>query len=322
MEEGLEDVRNLASHFRDEVARPDRTILVGVSLGSVVALKTIERGTGQFDGAICACAIGAGASRSWDASGDLLLAYDVVFGMPSAWGAVGDVRDDLDFETEALPKLLAEVSNPANFPAFEFARLVAGVPGRGILVPAPPAFFPGWVFSSFFYALEARAELERRAFGPFVQNLDREYSLTAAERGYLGALGVPPAFIDGWLARMNASRTLAGANHARNYVAHNADYSGAIKKPVLMLHTIIDPVVPVSQQHAYAATVAAAGRDAWLAQAFTNGNGHCAFTGPQILTTLAAFDAWLTAGVRPGPASFPAALGFVPGFEPPPMNQP
>jgi hypothetical protein len=57
-------------------------------------------------------------------------------------------------------------------------------------------------------------------------------------------------------------------------------------------------------------------------QAFTNGNGHCNFTGPQLLTALGALDSWVATGTAPTQASFPAALGFLPGHTPPAWPQP
>jgi hypothetical protein len=79
--------------------------------------------------------------------------------------------------------------------------------------------------------------------------------------------------------------------------------------------------VPPAHENAYAATVAAAGRSANLAQTFTNGNGHCAFTGPQLVTALLALDNWVATGAKPTEASFPAALGFLPGFAAPAWPQ-
>ena len=108
----------------------------------------------------------------------------------------------------------------------------------------------------------------------------------------------------------------------RNYVRHNADFSGKIKNPVLTMHTVIDPLVVVANGSAYAETIAAAGRNGLLFQVYTNGNGHCAFTGPQLLTAVNAIDNWVRTGVRPTDAQFPAAAGFVPGFVPPPFPQP
>src|SRR5918912_97121 len=154
VEQAIHDTKDLAVYFRDNVARPDRTILWAASLGTVVAFDSIEHFKGIYDGALCLCAVGAGATRTWDSAADLALAYDVVFGMPTAWGTPGDVRNDIDFETEVFPKLLTEVGNPLNFPKFEFLRLILGTPGRGINPPPPPAFFPGWLFTDMYYTTE------------------------------------------------------------------------------------------------------------------------------------------------------------------------
>lgn len=322
VEGGIHDTKKLAIYFRSHVARPDRTIIWAFSMGTVIGFKSMEQFGGIYDGALCACAVGAGSTQSWDGAGDLAVAYDIVFGMPPAWGTFGDVRDDLDFETEVQPKLVAEVSNPANFPKFEFIRLVTGTPGRGITPPPPPQFYPGWIFTDMFFAMEARAELERRAGGPIIQNLDRNYSLTISERMYLMALGVPSAVIDGWLIGMNGQRYVSAPNHSRNYLEHNANYKGKIKNPVLTMHTILDPLVTASQEFEYAETIADARRSRSLYQTYTNGNGHCAFTGPQLITAVNAINNWVTTGMRPTSANFPAVLGFDPTFVPPPMNQP
>lgn len=322
VEGGIQDTKDLTVYFRDNIARPDRAIIWAFSMGTVIGFKSMERFGGIYDGALCACAVGAGATSSWDGAGDLALAYDTVFGMPPSWGSFGDVRDDVDFESEVQPKLVAEVSNSANFPKFEFIRLVTGTPGRGITPPSPPAFYPGWVFTDMFFSMEARSELERRAGGPIIQNLDRDYSLTMAERGYLMALGVPPAVIDGWLASMNGQRTVSPPQFSRNYVEHNANYSGKIKNPVLTMHTQVDPLVTVTQENRYARIVANAGRSKLLYQSYTDGNGHCAFTGPQIITAVNSINSWVMTGTKPTQASFPGPLGFLQNYTPPPMNQP
>ena len=318
----IQDTKNLAVYFSTHIAKPDHTILWAASVGTVGAFKSMEQFNGIFDGALCLCAVGAGATRVWDTGLPVYLAYDVVFGVPPAWGTVGEVRNDINFDTEVVAKLAPELANPANFPAFEFIRLVAGNPGRGITPPLPPAFYPGWVLTDMFFLTEARAELQRRAGGPYVQNLDHNYSLTPAEKTYLAALGLPPAVVDGWLAQMNARRNIAADPSARNYVRNNTDYNGKIRNPVLTLHTAIDPLVVVSNEAAYAELIASAGKEDLLFQTYTNANGHCNFTGPQILTAVGAIDLWVRTGVRPTSAQFPPALGFNSAFVPPPLLQP
>ena len=315
--DAIHDTRELAVYFRENVGPPDRTIIVSASFGSIVALKSMEQFNGIFDGALSLCGAGAGATRLWDSVVPIYLAYDVVFGIPSSWGTVGEVRNDIDFDTEVLAKLAPELSNIANFPKFEFIRLIGKTPGRGITPPPPPAFFPGWALTDFFFVTEARAELQRRAGGPFVQNLDQNYNLTDDDKTYLAGLGVPGPVVDAWLAQMNARPDIKADPSARNYVRNNTDYNGKIRNPILSLHTIVDPLLVVANESAYAELIASESREDLLFQTYTTGVGHCNFTGPQVLTAIGATDLWVHTGVRPTAASFPLALGFDSAFVPP-----
>jgi len=319
IEDAIQDVRNLALFFRENVAQPQRTIIVAASLGTFVGYKSMEQFNGIYDGALCLCSVGAGATRLWDSGVPLYLAYDVIFGIPPSWGTVGEVRNDIDFDTEVLAKLVPELSNIANFPKFEFIRLVAKNPGRGIIPPPPPQFFPGWALTDFFFLTEARAELQRRAGGPFVQNLEQSYDLLPAEKAYLAGIGLPTPVVDAWLAQMNARRNIEAKPSARNYVRNNTDFNGKIRNPILTVHTITDPLLVVANESAYAELNASAGRQDLLFQTYTTGIGHCNLTGPQILTSIGAIDTWVRTGVRPTAASFPAPLGFNNGFVPPPF---
>src|ERR1041385_6015599 len=269
IEDAIQDVKNLAVFFRNNVGPPQRTIIVAASLGTFVGYKSMEQFNGIYDGALCLCSAGAGATRLWDSGVPLYLAYDVVFGIPPSWGTVGEVRNDIDFYTEVLAKLVPEISNIANFPKFEFLRLVAKNPGRGLIPPPPPAFYPGWALTDFFFLTEARAELQRRAGGPFVQNLDQNYTLTAAEKTYLAGIGLPTPVVDAWLAQMNARRNIEAKTSARNYVRNNTDFNGKIRHPILTVHTIIDPLLVVANESAYAELNAAAGKQDLLFQTFT-----------------------------------------------------
>ena len=319
IEDAIQDTKNLAVFFRDNVAPPQRTIIVAASFGTFVGFKSMEQFGGIYDGALCLCGAGAGATRLWDSGVPLYLGYDVVFGIPPSWGTVGEVRNDIDFDTEVLAKLVPELSNIANFPKFEFLRLVARNPGRGINPPPPPAFFPGWAVTDFFFLTEARAELQRRAGGPFVQNLDQNYTLTTTEKAYLAGIGLPTPVVDAWLAQMNARRNIEADTAARNYVRNNTDFNGKIRHPILTVHNIIDPLLVVANESAYAELNAAKGKEDLLFQTYTTGVGHCNLTGPQILTAIGSIDSWVRTGVRPTPAQFTVPLGFNSAFVPPPF---
>ena len=307
--DAIQDTKRLVNHFRAVVGQPEQVILVGFSMGSVVAFESIERFPDIYDGAIPSCAVGAGAPRAFDGTLAISLAYDAVFGWPAAWGTPGDVRDDLDFDSEVLPVLISQLTAPGGAARFEFMRLVVGVP-RG----------PEWPFSDWFFTTEGRAELERRAGGPVVQNLDHTYALTDADRAYLAGLDLTlnAATLDGWLAEMSANR-FAAPNKSRHYVEKYADYTGQLVRPVLTLHTVVDALVPPAHIAAYQETVAAAGSSALLAEAWTSGIGHCNFTPQQLVTAVDAMNHWISSGERP--ESFPPEQGFV-AFDPPDWPQP
>lgn len=154
------------------------------------------------------------------------------------------------------------------------------------------------------------------------QNLTHTYTLGASDRAYLTAIGMDAATIDSLLAAMNARRTISPAPSARKFVERYATFTGKIRHPVLTLHTVVDTLVPVQHEAAYAETVAAAGSADLLRQAYANGTSHCGFSFAQISTAIQALDAWARTDVPPTTETFPAALGFVPGFVPPPWPQP
>jgi hypothetical protein len=316
VKEALHDLPALARHFAHAVGKPSRTLLHGASLGSIPTLALAERSRSPFDGFLAACALGAGAPRLVDHLGvDTRLAYDVAFGMPASWGTPGDVRDDLDFESEVLPVLADNVADPLAFAKFEFIRLVTGVPGRGL--QAPPGFYPDWL-GDLFLSTEAGGELERRAGGPVSQNVGRHYTLTTDEQAALAALGLDA---DPLLRAMNARTNFSAPAASRNYVKRYAEYSGNLKRPVLTLHTIVDGH-SVSHEAAYRDTVAAAGRTPLLAQAYSGNIGHCNFDTAQSLAAVHALDTWADTGRAPTDTAFPALLGFVHNFKPPPWPQP
>src|SRR5262249_41539435 len=114
VKEGIRDTLLLTGLFNLRFGHPHRTLLWGFSMGSVITLALAEHPDPLFDGYMAACAVGAGTPRAWDAALAALLAYKVAFGMPASWGTPGDVRDDLDYETEVLPKLLGvDTADPA-----------------------------------------------------------------------------------------------------------------------------------------------------------------------------------------------------------------
>ena len=308
--EGIKDTRRLVSFFRRRVERPDRVLIYGNSMGSVVVLKSLEKYPEYYDGAVSLCSSGAGSTRNWDMKLVQAVAYDAAFGWPAAWGAVGDVKDDINFDTEVSPIFFEEFGNSENFGLFEFVRLVSDLPIGGYYAPA--GFLPPAVIVNTYLFTAGRAELEVKARGPVAQNVNHVYRLSDAETTYLQLLGVD---VTGLLGMMNAHTNISAYPPARAFLKRT-DFNGQIYDPVVMVHNIEDPMLPVEHTSAYVATLTDAGNEALLVRVYTDLVGHCNFTGEQLLTSMLALEGWLDTGTPPGDGDFPVTSGFVHGFEP------
>jgi hypothetical protein len=315
VKESLHDLTALRSLFNALVGQPETALLMGFSLGSLPTARLAEQGDDLFDGYLPACGVLAGSPRAWDMGAAGLLAYKLIYGMPASWGTPEDA--DVDFQTEVFPVLFpGQIFAPTDYGKWEFIRLISGA--RGPTVPLPPSLYPAWLLTNFFFFTEARAEAERRAGGPYVQNLTHNYTLTLAEQAYLASLGFNAAPV---LAAMNASERFSGEESARNYMAHYATFSGELEDPVLSIHTKWDTLVPWAHESAYAATVAAAGQSDLLLQASTNGLGHCNFSPNELGASVALLESWAETGVKPSAAVL-ALFGLDAISAPPAWPQP
>ena len=317
VKEGMQNSVALTGAFKEIVGRPLRTIIWGKSLGGLIALGLIEKFPGLYDGAVALCAAGAGTPRRFDHFLDITLAYAVAFGWAAEWGSPGDLRDDLNYMTDVLPHVPAVA---ANFGRWEFIRLVNRLPNDSYYVN--PVGLPERG-QNLYFAFAVRAELERRAGGPVAENVGRVYTLSDDDKAYLAGLGVDA---DALLAEMNAMTNITADPNARNYAAHYFDPSGDIRRPVLTVHTTGDALAPPNHESAYCTTVGQMGNGDLLIQQFTAGyrtasgtavNGHCTFTSAQNIAGIDAMVSWLDTGNRPEEL-FPATLGFLPGYVPPP----
>lgn len=319
VKEGLQNTLALTNRFNGLVGKPERTILWGFSMGSVITLKGIEKYPGIYDGALTGCNVGGGTPVAADLALDLALAYDVTFGWPEQWGTPGDVRDDLVYDPDVLsviaPQILSVQFDPLALAKFEFIRRVLDLPANDFYPDAAdPVSRPGGFLVDMAFATQARAEIEQRANGAVSQNRDHVYSLAYEDFLAVGGLGGDPVQ---WLARMNAATSYEARRPSREYVERYAAFAGDLKRPVLTLHTTVDPINPPFHELLYAETVNAAGSSNLLHQLYTDGVGHCQFTGPQLVAAILGVEAYLQYGGWPPNEFFAAAGGYDFTYAPP-----
>jgi len=318
IKEGSQNTLALTNYFRGHVGSPRQVIVWGRSMGGLITLGLIDKYPGIFAAGIALCPPAAGTPLRFDRALDFSVAYAAAFGWPAEWGSIGDLRDDLDWATDVLPKVAPTLARRG---LWEFVRLVNHLPMEGFYAPAAPDPIP-YRLAQVLFATVTRAELESRAGGPPTQNLDHTYSLSPDEKVYLAGLGVNA---DGLLAQMNTMK-FSAARSARNYAEHYLTPLGGSDRPVLTLHTATDSVATTDHESVLRARFVVAGTVESLLQVYTKNQGtaaapayctHCAFTPQQTLATLDAMTSWLETGDRPGSSFFPAALGFDHSYVPP-----
>jgi len=96
-------------------------------------------------------------------------------------------------------------------------------------------------------------------------------------------------------------RRYAPTPHAVAYLVRHYTPTGRLGRPMLALHTIYDPVVPVRQLELYQDEVEAAGASQYLVQQVVDRQGHCAFTEEEVGQAFDEIVRWAGGGSRPTP---------------------
>jgi pimeloyl-ACP methyl ester carboxylesterase len=101
-------------------------------------------------------------------------------------------------------------------------------------------------------------------------------------------------------AVVNASvDRFAGSKEAFNYLKAFYQPTGNLKIPVLTLHTTLDPDVPFTHEASLAAIVANAGSSKKLVQQNYNRYGHCNFSPAETAAAFLRLATWVERGVKP-----------------------
>ncbi|TFH32973.1 MAG: alpha/beta hydrolase, partial [Deltaproteobacteria bacterium] len=247
VKDGMHDLISLAGYFNHLAGKPSRTILIGYSLGGLMALKSAES-VPIYDGIIAACSVSAGASKAEDLAGALAMGYDVLFEWPLPWGKWYDVRNDINFFNEVMPFLLTKLDPNSddflqNIANFEFLRVLFDIPSDGLYTG------PTWLLSGMFFITQVMGELETKAKGPVVQNADHVYQISDEGRAYLkNFVGFTDTQIDYLLNEVNARTTVTAGIPQRQYLEKYTDLTGDLRRPVVSIHDVRDGIALIASE--------------------------------------------------------------------------
>lgn len=275
--EAVRQTHQLSGLFKDNLGVPDRTFLIGVSLGGIIGLKLIETYPQEYSGALLVSGVVGGTEAEVQYVGDTRVLFDCLYpgvlpgglfdvpdcGTPFPQGAVVGA---IQANPQALGALLC--LNP---------RLPFANPTEAVTSVATALGFQ-WTGAE---------DLFDRTHGHSLYgNDDRTYACPALPQASLDA-------INACVTRYSITPD-AGAFLRRNY-----EPDGALSVPVLTLHNTRDPVVPLFHEARYRDKVAQRGRLAYLLQRSKDSYGHVNFSGPELLGAFADLVAWASSGQKP-----------------------
>ncbi len=263
--EALVDNERLRQHFIALHGEPDRTLLIGHSMGGHLVLASMERHPQAYDGGLSLCGANSPAAELFaDGLVPPLVAFDHFFpgAMGLARGGLSDPDSPHAVDPEALELSLQGDEAKARALAERFGILREDLAGA-------------LMFRYFILR-----ELMQRAGGFPVDTREVVYSGMDDD------------------AVFNASvRRHAGDPAAMAYAAANARLLGTPRAPVVLLSNAYDPTVPAAFSSRYVALAKATGNADKVTELPSVGHGHCAFDSADVDQ---AFDVLLEqVGSRP-----------------------
>ena len=282
----LKDAAQRTHQLRGLVAsvlngQPNRSFIVGYSLGAASALQLIETQSAQYDGAVMACGMLGGTPMQFQYIGDVRALFDFYY--PGV----------LPGSTMEMPVVITDVASQIQGPVV--GAVLANPTGFGLIAASNQVQLAGnnnlELLTSLVNALAYQAigvnDLLARTHGHTL--FDNTTTV------YNSAL-----YPDIFYASANAGvRRYTATSDALEWLEHNYEPTGDLRIPMITFHKTRDRLVPYRHEAAYQARVAAAGESANLLQRSQNAFGHCDFGVQDVMSNFNDLVNWVSTGVRP-----------------------
>lgn len=269
VEDGIRDSEALRQYFQRHHGTPQRVIVAGHSMGGLIAVALIEMDPKHFQGALPLCgALGSSYNLIQRRNFDPLVLFDYYYP-----GAIG--------EPGRLPA--GYVNSPMEIA--RLARIIHVHPDRAAILThylelRSPQELPAMIA---FYA-RLVSELEQRAGGNPFDNTNTIYDV-----------GPGSAAVNRGVRRYHADPA------ARRYLLEYYTPTGELHRPVVAVHTLTDPLVPIWATNDYGTLVREQGQGHWFVQRWVPAYGHCVISAGQTQGAFQALLHWIETGERPQP---------------------
>lgn len=281
VKDGAQRTHQLRGLFTAEVGRPQRSYLMGHSMGGLIAQNLAERFPQQYDGTLAMCAPLAGAKREIAYLAHVRTIFDVFY--PTIVpGTVIDVPEGTNRDLVLYQAQRAIMSDPRILGVMPRLQQtpIAGINGQELVTS---------ILYAIGYNISGAADFLDRTNGQSFFDNTAPYTPVAP-----GALPVD------LLTHINANvdRYTMGPV-AQQFLAKYYDPTAVLSNPTITLHTTRDPLVPIFHSREFGRDVASTGSSSLLLQREVSRFGHCAFGTAEMTSAFQALTGWVESGVRP-----------------------
>lgn len=272
--QGVDDTEGLRQFFVKKYGKPDTTYMVGHSMGGGITLATLENFGANYAGGLPLCPLSSRPYLQCRKEFDMYATFNGLFpGIVPSLAEIFDVSKP--YQAQPQRAMVAKAAAIKKAMLAKDSVLAVAFAKRFDLK------FDDLPFSLFFNENVLR-DLAQKAKGNPFDNTNTVYS----------------GFPDNLAVNQQAERLPATVNP--NVLFSTYDRTGAINKPVVLMHTLYDQLIPPTYGVVnFENMVHQQGKDAYFTVKYTNGQGHCNFTPQQ---TAQAFDAlrnWVKTGIKP-----------------------
>jgi hypothetical protein len=301
----LKDAAQRTHQLRGLVAsvvkgQPERSFIVGYSLGTAAVMQLIEKFPKQYDGALLACGMSAGTPRQLQFVGDVRALFDFYY--PGV--LPGDAISVPAGYTPTLQQVAALVqpaviANPLGLFAIASTAQtpLAYVPGNVTVAGVSQTTLVQSLIVALWYQLIGTPDVVDRTNGksPY-DNSDVTYTL--------GSPVVPALtpLLTNLIAGANAGvERFTSPPSAQNLLARYYVPTGDLEIPVITVHNLWDYLVPYFHEPAFQQIVQSAGASDMLLQRAVPDYGHCSNTAFRNTVVQSFLDlvTWESTGVKP-----------------------
>jgi len=279
VKEGVQNTHQLRGLFKSQFGKPMRSYIVGQSLGGLITLQIAEKYPKQYDGALPFCGVVGGLRKIQYEKFHLatILEYYYPGLLPGDAANPPEGIGLFDYYLAVGPTVVGGIATePVS------AMEIAGIEQLDICAADFGDLLDTYFLRLFIFCAGAAEAIDRTRGHPFFDNMDTEYQGSADD-----------AALNAGIGRFEAHPS------ALNYLEHHYEPTGRLRIPVLTLHNLCDPQVPISHEEKYEEVVEATGSEDWLVRRHVDRYGHCVFTADEIVHSFLDLVAWVEDGVKP-----------------------